>query len=125
MTEPVPFDFKDKKQRALKATCRGLRLMQMTHDYKKLGEMCAVMTEDVGLPAFVQALLLWQQPSMTIEEACDLVDNYRENGGETLDLVRAIAEALGRSGHLVGWSANGADPNVPTGTPNASAPATE
>ena len=125
MTEPVSIDLKDGKRHALKFTARGLRAMSMVHGYRTLREMAEVLAEDVGLAAFLYAGLLWESPTMTIEDACDMIDHYRDEGGDFGVLAKAIGEGLVRSGHIAPLRPNGVDPKPPAGTERSTVPAVE
>jgi hypothetical protein len=86
--------------------------MSIVHGYRTLAQMAEVLAEDVGLAAFLYAGLLWQEPRMTIEDACDLIDHFRGKGGSFIELARAIGEGLVRAGYIAPLK-NGADTERP------------
>ena len=97
--EPVPIDLKDGKKRALKFTTRGFRAAQLANG-KTFGELLSAGSDPAGFAPFLLAGLLWQEPALDIDQACDLIDVFLLNDGEKLDLVNDSQEGLYRGGFL-------------------------
>lgn len=100
MTEPVEIDLKNGKKYALKYTARAYRRMSEANGGKTLVELLNLMADDVGVTAFLHAGLLWDNPRLTMDEACDLYDHYLEGGGTLMEIISKISEALIRSNRL-------------------------